>query len=334
MRKTLIIAEIGVNHNGDMILAKKMIDEAVAIGVDIVKFQTFNADDLIVPHAKKASYQLEGYQDKETQFEMLKKLELSEEMHFELLEYCSAKKIKFLSSAFDIKTDKFLNKLNLEYFKIPSGEITNLPYLEYIGSLNKKIILSTGMAYLDEIEFAINILNKSGTSKKNITVLHCSTEYPAPKKFVNLNFMNIIREAFDIEVGYSDHTEGIEVAIAAVALGAKIIEKHFTLNKKLAGPDHKASTEPSEFKLMIEAIRNIEIALGDGIKELGPAELNNRIIVRKSIVASKKIKKGDIFDSSNIAIKRPGTGISPVMWADVLGLKATKDFEINEIIEI
>ena len=327
-----IIAEAGVNHNGSIDLAKKLIDTASAAGADAVKFQTFKADNLATKNAQKAMYQKETTNIEESQFDMLKKLELSTEMHKELISYCRNKKIIFLSSPFDHESIELLEDLGLEIFKIPSGEITNLPYLRHIGKLNKKIILSTGMSNMNEVKIALDILTNSGTKKKNITVLHANTEYPTPMEDVNLRAMVTIGKELDIKFGYSDHTLGIEVDIAAVAMGAKCIEKHFTLDCNMEGPDHKASLEPDELKEMVKSIRNIELALGSNIKKPSNSELPNIQIARKSIVAKTKIKKGDILKENNITIKRPGGGISPMNWDNVIGTIATKNYEEDEMI--
>ncbi|MFW5614542.1 N-acetylneuraminate synthase [Campylobacter hyointestinalis] len=332
MNKVFIIAEAGVNHNGSLELAKKLIDEAVVAGADAVKFQTFKAELCISKNADKAEYQKQTTDKNESQFDMIKKLELNEYAHTELIKYCKIKNIMFLSTPFDLQSVDLLNGFGLEIFKIPSGEITNLPYLRKIASLNKKVILSTGMANLGEIEAALEILTKNGTLKENITVLHANTEYPTPFRDVNLKAMLTIRGAFGVKVGYSDHTPGIEVPIAAVALGATVIEKHFTLDKTMPGPDHKASLEPSELQSMVKAIRNIEIALGDGIKKASSSESKNKPIARKSIVAKCDIKKGDLFSESNLTIKRPGSGISPMRWDEVIGLRATRDYKEDELI--
>ena len=330
MSKTLIIAEAGVNHNGSIKIAKKLIDVAKDCGADAVKFQTFTAEKLVRFNAEKANYQKETSGKDETQFNMIKKLELDVITHKELIKYCTKKRILFLSSPFDLDSVDLLAKLGLEIIKIPSGEIVNLPYLEKIGKLKKRIILSTGMADLGEIKNALDVLISSGTETDDITVLHCNTEYPTPYEDVNLNAMQTIKKAFGVKVGYSDHTLGIEVPIAAVALGAEVIEKHFTLDKNMKGPDHKASLEPSELKAMVNGIRKIEKALGDGIKKPSKSEQKNINVVRKSIVAIKPIKKGEIFSEENIGVKRPGTEISPMKWYEVIGKTAKKDFEINE----
>lgn len=327
-----IIAEAGVNHNGSIDVAKKLIDEASNAGADAVKFQTFKAKDLVSKKAQKAEYQKRATDKKESQFEMIKKLELNVEMHKELISYCNSKKIMFLSSPFDLDSIKLLDELGLSIFKIPSGEITNLLYLRHIGRLNKKVILSTGMADTNEIKDALDTLISNGTQKKNITVLHANTMYPTPFKDVNLRAMLTIGNTFDIAFGYSDHTLGIEVDIAAVAMGARCIEKHFTLDSTMEGPDHKASLEPGELKSMVRAIRNIEVALGSSIKKPSNSERPNMQVVRKSIVAKKNINKGDILCEKNLVIKRPGNGISPMRWDDIIGTIATKNYSEDELI--
>ena len=332
--KTLIIAEAGVNHNGDLSLARQLIDVALSAGADSVKFQTFTADKLVTTNAKKADYQNKTTGEVESQHAMVRKLELNGESHKMLIKYCEEKKIQFLSTGFDIDSIDLLVELGLERFKIPSGEITNLPYLRHIGELGKSVILSTGMATLDEIEMALNILESAGTPRKQITVLHCNTEYPTPMIDVNLQAMTTIRDTFGVEVGYSDHTLGIEVATAAVALGATVIEKHLTLDRNLSGPDHRASIEPDEFKNMVTAIRNIEAALGDGVKRPSASESKNISIARKSLVASCAIKSGEIFSENNISAKRPGTGLSPMLWDKVIGSKAPRSFSPDELIEL
>ena len=327
-----IIAEAGVNHNGSIDLAKKLIDVASLSGADAIKFQTFKADKLVTKKALKANYQNQTTSKKESQYDMIKKLELDIDTHKKLIDYSNKKKIMFLSSPFDLESIDLLKDLGLEIFKIPSGEITNLPYLRHIGKLNKKIILSTGMSNIDEIKHALDILIKSGTKKNNITVLHANTEYPTPIKDVNLKAMLTIGKEFDIKFGYSDHTLGIEIDIAAVAMGAVCIEKHFTLDKNMVGPDHKASLEPDELIKMVMAIRKIELALGDYNKKPSSSELSNIKIVRKSIVAKKKIKKGEFLNLNNITVKRPGNGISPMEWDRVIGTKAKKDYKEDDLI--
>jgi len=332
MDNVFIIAEVGVNHNGSIELAKKLIDIAVQAKVDAVKFQTFISSKVISENAKKARYQMELTDSEENQLDMIKKLELSFEEFCELKKYCDSKSIMFLSTPFDLESIGFLEKLDMKIFKIPSGEITNYPYLKKIGNLKKKVILSTGMSYLEEIEEAITILKENGTN--DITVLHCNTEYPTPIEDVNLNAMNTIKEKLNVEIGYSDHTTGIEVPIAAVAMGAKVIEKHFTLDKNMEGPDHKASLEPSELKEMVQAIRNIEKAMGDGIKSPSKSEIKNLNVVRKSIVANRFIKKGEKFTEENLTCKRPGEGLSPMKWEEVVGKIAYKDFKEDEMITL
>ena len=329
-KKVFIIAEAGVNHNGSIELAEKLIDVASDAGANAVKFQTFRAENLVTKNAKKANYQMETTNVKESQFDMLKKFELDFETHKKLISYCNNKSIIFLSSPFDKESIDLLNNLGLKILKIPSGEITNLPYLRHIGKLNKKIILSTGMANINEIKYALDVLIKAGTKKNNITILHANTDYPTPMKDVNLKAMLTIGKTFNVSYGYSDHTLGIEVDIAAVALGATCIEKHFTLDCKMEGPDHKASLEPDKLKAMVNAIRNIEIALGSSIKNPSKSEIPNMKIVRKSIVAKTIIKKGDIFDENNLTIKRPGSGISPMKWDELIGTKSKKDYNEDE----
>lgn len=334
MSKVFIIAEAGVNHNGDLDLAKKMVDVAKDCEVDAIKFQTFNSKKVTSRYAPKAEYQEQTTSQEESQLEMLRKLELDENGHQELFNYCQKKNIIYLSSPFDLDSIDLLNNFGLEIFKIPSGEITNLPYLRKLGKLNKKIIMSTGMAKLGEIETAIEIIVKEGTDRDKISVLQCNTEYPTPYSDVNLNAMLSIGQALKLEIGYSDHTNGIEIPIAAAALGAKIIEKHFTLDKKMNGPDHKASLDPIELRAMVKAIRNVEAALGNGIKTPSSSEEKNIVIARKSIVASIVIKKGEIFTEGKLAVKRPGNGISPLLWDEVIGRIAIRDFKEDELIEL
>ncbi len=334
MDRTIIIAEAGVNHNGSLEIAKKLVEAASASGADFVKFQTFIAEEIVSKIAKKADYQLENTcNEEESQLEMIKKLELTPEMHDELIKHCAKHNIKFLSTAFDLKSIQLLKNYNLELFKIPSGEITNLPYLEKVGKENYPwYVLSTGISNLSEIEQALFILESQGIKRSCITVLHCNTEYPTPIEDVNLKAMLSIKEAFKVEVGYSDHTLGIEVPIAAVAMGGKVIEKHFTLDKSMEGPDHKASLEPIELKQMVDAIRNIEKALGDGIKRPSGSEAKNSAIARKSIVAKKEIKKGEIFSEDNLTVKRPGSGISPMRWYEIIGTKSIKNYGLDDLI--
>ncbi len=332
--KTLIIAEAGVNHNGDLALARQLIDVAAEAGADMVKFQTFSADRLVTTHARKADYQIQTTDTGDFQHAMIRRLELTREMHGTLITHCKLRGIRFFSSGFDIDSIDLLVELGLDCFKIPSGEITNLPYLRHVGSYGKSVILSTGMATLGEIEAALDLLEQAGTPRDRITVLQCNTEYPTPMADVNLRAMLAIRDAFGVAIGYSDHTQGIEVPIAAVALGATIIEKHFTLDRNLPGPDHKASLEPDELKAMVIAIRNIEQALGDGIKRSSSSETKNKPIARKSLVAAGFIRAGELFSVSNLAIKRPGNGLSPMRWDEILGRKAPRDFAPDELIEL
>lgn len=329
-----IIAEAGVNHNGSIDLAKRLIDVAVQSGADAVKFQSFRADSLVCKTAEKAQYQKIATGIDQTQYEMLKKLELDFSGHVELINYCHRKKIQFLSTPFDCDSANMLDKFGMSIFKIPSGEITNLPYLRYIGRLKKEIILSTGMSDLKEVGDALGVLEAEGTPRSNITILHATTEYPCPIRDVNLNAMLTIKSMFGVKVGYSDHTSGIEVPIAAAALGACVIEKHFTLDRTMNGPDHKASLEPGELKAMVSAIRNIQQALGDGIKRPSPSELKNISIARKSIVAIRSIKKGELFCIENLGVKRPGHGISPMRWDELIGQSAWRDFEVDEQIDL
>ena len=332
MSHIFIIGEAGVNHNGDLNTAKKMVDKAVDAGVNAIKFQTFKANNLVTKYAKKAPYQINNSGKEISQLEMLKKLELSFEEYKELKNYCDMKKTMFLSSPFDLESIDFLNSMDMSIFKIPSGEIDNVPYLIKIAKLKKKVILSTGMSNLADIEFALNILRENGT--KDIVLLHCNSDYPTKMKEVNLFAMKTMESAFKVPVGYSDHTEGIEAAIAAAALGAKVIEKHFTLDKNMQGPDHKASLGPLELKYMVKCVRNIERALGDGIKAQTPSEKVNGLAARKSLVAKISIASGEVFTEENICVKRPGTGISPKNWSYVIGKKAKKSFKKDELIEL
>lgn len=332
--KTYIIAEAGVNHNGDMNVAKELIDFAAAAGADAVKFQTFRTENVVSRYAPKTRYQITTTGNNSTQYQMIKQLELGANDFEELTGYCASRGIEFLSTAFDQDSVDLLNNLGLRIFKIPSGEITNLPYLKKIGSLGKKIMVSTGMADMGEIEDAIDALMDVGTPGENITLLHCNTEYPTPVEDVNLSAMLSIKEAFKLAVGYSDHTLGIEIPVAAVAIGATVIEKHFTIDKNMPGPDHMASLDPHELKEMIKAIRNIEKAMGNGIKKPSRSERRNRVTVRKSIVASRDIKKGEILSEDLLTTKRPGSGISPMDWYNVVGKVASRDFEEDTLIEI
>lgn len=331
--RTLVIAEAGVNHNGDIQLARELIDHAAAAGADLVKFQTFSADRLVTRTARKARYQAESTDAEESQYEMLRKLELTPSMHEELIAHCGRRGIGFFSTGFDLESLDLLAALGLQRFKVPSGELTNLPYLRRIASFGKPLIISTGMASQEETGSAIRALEAAGMSRSQITVLHCTTEYPTPMVDVNLRAMSTIAEAFGVSVGYSDHTVGFEVPIAAVALGASVIEKHFTLDRSLPGPDHKASLEPSELRAMVAAIRNIEVALGDGLKRPRPSESANAQIARKSIVASRNIAKGDRFTEENLTVKRPGTGVSPMRWDEVIGRIATRSYARDELID-
>jgi N,N'-diacetyllegionaminate synthase len=334
MVNTLIIAEAGVNHNGSLETAYKLIDVAVDAGVDVVKFQSGKAEKVISKYAQKAEYQKNLTGTDESQLEMCQKFYLDYQAHLKLIKYCNQKKVRFLSSPFDIDSIGMLNQLGLDILKIPSGEITNLPYLEKIGALNKSLIMSTGMAELGEVKEALEILVNAGTNKKKVTILHCNTEYPTPYEDVNLNAMLTIRDKLGVKVGYSDHTLGIEVPTAAVVLGAEVIEKHFTLSKDMLGPDHKASLDPAELKSMVCSIRNVEKILGNGIKCTSPSEQKNKTVARKSIVAFRPIKKGEVFCGNNITTKRPGLGISPMKWNDVIGVIAKRDFFADELIDL
>jgi N,N'-diacetyllegionaminate synthase len=331
--RTLIIAEAGVNHNGNLAMAKELVEVAASAGANLVKFQTFSADRLVTASAPKAEYAKAKNAD-ESQHAMIRKLELSPEMHDELIVHCTEKGIGFCSTGFDIPSLDLLVELGMKFFKIPSGEITNLPYLRHVGAFGKPIILSTGMSTMAEIERALDVLEKAGAPRQEITILHCNTEYPTPMEDVNLRAMLSIKEEFGVKVGYSDHTAGIEVSIAAVALGATVIEKHFTLDRSLEGPDHAASLEPDELSAMVNAIRSIEKALGDGVKKPSPSEAKNTSVVRKSLVAALPITKGEVFSKKNLAAKRPGSGISPMLWDDVIGQEAPCDFEPDELISL
>lgn len=342
--KTFIIAEAGVNHNGSIDIASKLIDVAVEAGADAVKFQTFKADKVVTATAEKVKYQIENTGTDETQFEMLKKLELPLDAHKELFSYCNEKNIIFMSTPFDEESVNMIDELGISIFKIPSGEITNKPLIQHIASKRKPIILSTGMSYLEEVEKAIGWIKEVNESiskwvnKKNpvhpLTLLHCVSNYPAAFKDVNLLAMKTMEKAFGLPVGYSDHTMGIEIPVAGVAMGARVIEKHFTLNRNMEGPDHKSSLEPDELKAMIEAIRNVEEAMGDGIKRPMESEVNVRNIARKSLVAARDIKSGEVFTKKNITAKRPATGLSPAIWDEVIGMTARKDFKQDEQIQL
>ena len=330
---TLIIAEAGVNHNGDIGMALQLVDAAAEAGADFVKFQTFSAERLVTPSAPKAAYQNWTTEVPESQQALLRRLELTREMHETLITHCNKRGIEFLSTAFDIESVDLLAELGLERFKIPSGEITNLPYLRHIGRLSKEVILSSGMATMEEIKAAVLALEEAGTSRKQMTILHCTTAYPTPMADVNLRAMLTIRDELGMKVGYSDHTEGIEVSVAAVTLGARVIEKHCTLDRDLPGPDHKASLEPSELKAMVQSVRNVERAMGDGVKKPTKNEIGNKPIARKSIVAKGAIRTGQMFLDTNLTVKRPGTGISPMEWDRVIGNRSKKCYKIDEEID-
>lgn len=335
MEKTIIIAEAGVNHNGDMALARQLVDAAADAGADYVKFQTFRTEELISKNTALAEYQKKNIgRENGDQFDMLKKLELTETDHLELIDYCRKRGISFLSTAFDMESLKFLHSLRLDYWKIPSGEITNYPYLKAVAQYGGKVIMSTGMCSITDISDAIDVLTRFGLKREDISLLHCNTEYPTPLQDVNLNAMVEMRREFDLATGYSDHTKGIEVPVAAVALGATIIEKHFTLDRNMYGPDHAASLEPDELKTMVSIVRNVEKALGSASKIITESERKNILIARKSIVASVNISEGDTFSEENLCVKRPGTGISPMRWEEVLGRKAKRNFKPDEQIEI
>lgn len=333
MSRTLIIAEAGVNHNGSIEMAKRLIEKAAEAGVDYVKFQTFKSEKLVSRHATKAEYQKANTDGEDSQLKMLQQLELSHSDHLQLIEHCNHCGVKFLSTAFDLDSIDFLASLNLDLWKIPSGEITNLPYLRRIAQKGGQVIMSTGMCTIEDIEMAVNVLISNGTPRENITLLHCNTEYPTPWGDVNLRAMHDIAQRLNLPVGYSDHTQGIEVPIAAVALGATVIEKHFTLDNNLPGPDHKASLEPHALKAMVEAIRHIELSLGNSVKEISESERKNITIARKSIVAATHISAGEIFTEENLTVKRPGGGISPMRWDEIIGTPATRNYLPDEMIE-
>jgi N,N'-diacetyllegionaminate synthase len=332
--KTLIIAEAGVNHNGEAGLALRLVEAAAAAGADLVKFQTFRADRMVTRQAGRADYQIAASGRDESQHALLSRLELTRDMHQQLMAHCHSRGIGFLSTAFDIESLELLVELGIDRFKIPSGEITNLPYLRHIGRLRKSVILSTGMATLPEIAAALAVLESAGTPRERITVLHCNTAYPTPMDDVNLRAMLTIRETCGVQVGYSDHTLGIEVAIAAVALGASVIEKHLTLDRRMPGPDHQASLEPAELAALVAAVRNIERALGDGVKRPSASELANMAAARKSLVAARAISRGQPFTPENVTVKRPGTGLSPMRLDEVLGHAAPRDFAPDELLEL
>ncbi len=330
MNRIFVIAEAGVNHNGDIEIAKRLIDAAVEAGADAVKFQTFKAEQLVCRDAKKAEYQLATTDKSESQYDMLKKLELNTEEHEILMKYCDQKNIMFLSTPFDIESIMLLSELGLQIYKIPSGEITNLPYLQEVGKHRKKTILSTGMSSMDEVKAAVDVLQKAGAN--DIILLHCNTQYPTPITDVNLLAMVQMREELGLPVGYSDHTQGIEIPIAAAALGAVVIEKHFTLDRSMEGPDHKASLEPDELQVMVSSIRKVEEAMGDGIKKPTSSEFSNMAVARKSIVAKCNIRTGELFTKDNLTTKRPGTGISPMRWNEIIGTVAQRDYGKDEMI--
>ncbi len=333
-RRCFIIAEAGVNHNGSVETAELLCDAAARAGADAIKFQSFRAELMTSRSAPKAEYQARATGREESHLEMIRKLELDPAAHAGLIGHCRKIGIDFISSPFDLESIDLLAELGLPVLKIPSGEITNLPYLRRIGNLGRRIILSTGMSDLEEVEKSLDVLVESGTPRKKITILHCNTEYPSPYEDVNLRAMITMREALQVDVGYSDHTEGIEIALAAVALGASVIEKHFTLDRNMPGPDHKASIEPEELRRMVKAIRNVEKALGDGVKRPSASESKNRCIARKSMVALRAIRKGEVFTPENVTVKRPGTGISPMEWDRVMGNRAKRGFREDELIEL
>ena len=333
-KSVIIIAEAGVNHNGSMNYAKKLVDISSASGADIIKFQTFKTSELVSKQVLKAKYQKSQKYTNETQYQMLKKLEISKKFHYELIKYCEIKKIEFLSTAFDIESLKFLLKLGIKRIKVPSGEITNYPLLEFIGKVNKKTILSTGISSINEIKEACKILYKSGLNKKNLTILHCTSEYPAPFTEINLNCISSLKKKFNTNVGYSDHALGIEASIAAVAVGANLIEKHITLNKSLEGPDHKSSIEKDELNELVRSIKNISVGMGDGIKKASKSELKNKKIIRKFIVAKSDIEIGQIFTNKNLTTKRTGRGMSAILWPKVIGKKSKRKYYKDDIIKV
>lgn len=332
--RIIVIAEAGVNHNGSLSLAKQLIDAAAAAEVDYVKFQTFKTENLVTLNAEKAEYQQRNTGETESQFSMLKKLELSKKDHEELIDYCRLRNVKFFSTAFDLESLDYLHSLNLGLWKIPSGELTNYPYLKKIAGFGEPVILSTGMSELEEVREALQVLLSNGLKREHITLLHCTTEYPTPWTDVNLRAMQTLQDTFGVNVGYSDHTEGIEVPIAAAALGAKVIEKHFTVDRNLPGPDHKASLEPAELKAMVTAVRHIEESLGDGRKIIAESERKNRDIARKSIIAARDIAQGEVLRETDLIVMRPGTGISPMRWNEVIGRIAIRNFRKGDCIEL
>lgn len=330
--KTLIIAEAGVNHNGSLETAMHLVRVAAEAGADIIKFQTFVTENIVSSNAPKADYQVKNTGNESGQFEMLKNLELSFSDHQKISDFCRKLNIQFLSTAFDLDSIDLLHQMNIPVWKIPSGEITNLPYLRKIGKMDKPVLLSTGMATLGEIESALNIIEGAGTKRELITILHCTTDYPANPDEINLRAMVTLGNTFNLRFGYSDHTDGVEIPFAAVAMGASVIEKHFTLDKNMEGPDHRASLDPSELKSMVSGIRKIERALGDGVKKPTPGEIKNIMAARKSIVASQPIRKGEIFSEENLAVKRPGNGLSPMIWDLIIGKQADRDYKKDEVI--
>ena len=334
MQKVIIIAEAGVNHNGNYELAEKLVVAAKQSGADYVKFQTAHPESVISRYAPKAEYQLGTTKKEESQLDMCRAIHLPLSAYAQLKKYCDKQEIKFISTPFDLESIDVLTPLDMDFWKIPSGEITNLPYLTKIAGLHQPVVMSTGMSNLGDIEAAIKVLTGNGLEEEQITLLHCNTEYPTPYSDVNLRAMQTLHETFGLKVGYSDHTKGIEVPIAAVAMGATIIEKHFTLDRNLPGPDHKASLEPMELKQMVDNIRHIELALGSPIKQVSPSEAKNMIVARKSLIAAVAIKKGEKFTADNLTVKRPGNGISPMRWNEVIGRTALRDFKEDELIEI
>ena len=333
MRNVFIIAEAGVNHNGDVETAMQLVDAAAGAGADAVKFQTFKAETLVNLSTPKAAYQKAATSTGESQFSMLKRLELSYDDFVRLYDHCGRRNIEFISTAFDLESVEFLHNLGVQTWKIPSGEVTNLPLIRKIGGYKQPVIVSTGMCSLGDVEACLDILLAAGVRKKQITLLHCTTEYPTPVAEVNLSAMSTMTDAFKVSTGYSDHTPGIEISIAAAAMGAVVIEKHFTLDKNFPGPDHKASIDPGELSEMVRCIRNVTLAMGDGVKRMREAEAKNREVVRKSIVASRLIKKGEIFTEENLTVKRPGSGLSPLNWDKIIGKEATRRYEAEEEIE-
>jgi len=329
-----VIAEAGVNHNGEIELAHALIDAAAEAGADAVKFQTFHAEDMVSASAPKARYQTRTTPSSESQLEMIRRLELDEPAHVELMEHCHGAGLDFISSPFDRLSIELLDRLGLQVLKVPSGELTNLPYLRSVGALGRRLIVSTGMADMSEVAFALDVLVESGTALEDIVVLQCTTEYPAPYEEVNLRAMCTMRDTFGVRVGYSDHTVGPEVAVAAVALGASVIEKHLTLDRGMTGPDHAASAEPQEFAAMVSALRHVEVALGSGEKEPTPSERRNAAVARKSIVAARRIEAGTVIRAQDLSAKRPGTGMSPARWDALIGRRASRTYEADELIDL